>query len=284
MANTPTFLQPSPKLHTFINWLLHHAAHPTLVIVCSDKPTFIEQLEDSIANHDRQPDTGQDQPHANNEANEQLDAAGDSGVHGPHPLLTPTLLNISKSRHVKLAFISSIPALSAYLTAFPYKLLESGVAGGSIVLLNSLALHKASGSWSAQGFGSSIALIVETAWKMKRRLMVVECVDERSVAAEGSEAMDGDERRGPPGNTGLETGDVEMTEAERLSRPIESGESERRGAANARAEPWTQRLPVVAPGTRTFGISDRAWSQKTVSAGDVVCKWCDRDTLPNSIV
>lgn len=278
MAPAPTFIHPSPKLHIFVNWLLHQASHPTLVIVCSDKHTFIEQLEASSAasaRSDVSASGGTGQEDAEAAAQHGSDEDGYRG-YGPHPLLTPTLLNISKSRNVKLAFVSSMPALMAYLTVLPHKQVGNGPARGTLVLLGTLALHKESGSCSAQGLGRTVALVIQTAWKLGKKLVLVECIDERQQSAGDRGVTIGESSALDENATGLAR-DVEMTEDNGPLRPGEDGTDPDRGIERELIEPWSARLPVVTPGTRAYGVTDRTWSSKEVRAGDVVARWCVRD-------
>lgn len=252
-------LEPAPTYPELIYWLLHHHTSHAHLIVCTDRASFLQQLQASSLGL----------PSNDHSAETELPAES---------LLTPTLLNIAASHNIKLSFITSVPALLAYLTVLPHKprpisgsvRLVENEKEALLVLLNPLALHHDTSYWSAQVISRSIALAVETAWKLQQRLMIVEC---NHISSE-SHDLDS--------IGGAQDADTTMT-----STAADPGASETvTGDSNsaqrtAQASPWDQHIPILSPGVRTFGTGpDRSWAQKTVRVRDVMRKWCLFGALP----
>ena len=259
MAPPPLLLDPSPPLAELLHHLLHNNTSSTHLIICTSRADFLAQLQASLACP---------LPSDNHAA----EAASPQ-----HDLLTPTLLTIAASQHIKLSFITSVPALLAYLSFLPFKIAQTSTSTSAaqtraraevplLLLLNPLFLHNVSSYWSAQALGRTIALAVEAAWKSRQRLIVVEC--EQYVR----------ENRGGGLGAEEEGHDVVMTD---VGGGDENGEITNEGEGHAnQTSAWDQQIPILSPGTRTFGIgTDRSWTQKTVKVRDVVSKWCVQDTL-----
>jgi hypothetical protein len=87
-----------------------------------------------------------------------------------------------------MAFINTVSHLRAYLAAFPGSAGEKGVSiaetklknvvtegiSPMIVVYGLVGLHRDTSEWSAQGLGNSTAALVEVAWRMGQRVVVIE--------------------------------------------------------------------------------------------------------------
>jgi len=155
-----------------------------------------------------------------------------------------------------------------------------------LVVLNAVALHRASPHYSAQGIGVTIAGAVEAAWRGKWELLFVECA--RCGAGE-TEAADHD---GEGNQTSLPAGDVHMGGAstdeqrDRVLDEIGGREEIRRSNAESLGDCdadslWEVAVPVVSSSTKTFGLgNDRSWMEKTVKLNAVVERWCEFTETP----
>lgn len=227
MSPTPTVLRPLT-----LPGLLHHvlttqsSTCPTLLIVCSSQDTFLQQLAASLQQRCGEPET------------DELER-----------LLAPSLHNLLTSRHVRLAFCPSVQALLAYLTAYGRASAAGSVpeAEGKerVVLVNPLALHAATPSFSAQGLSRCFATAADTALQTGIHLQVVEC--------EGS--------RGPGAAPAEEDAEMEL-----------DGETRREIVVD---NVWEQEVSMLNVSARRFGSgsSERAWAGRTVKAERIAARW-----------
>lgn len=236
-TETPKAIDPAPALADLILHVLglSHSSN-SLLIVCKSREAFLADLQASI----RQSQT-----------NAQFER---------HPLHSRTLQLLATSQRVQLAFCSSVPALRAYLAAFPLRSANHNQFL-RFVLLDSASLHRDASYFSAQELGQTLAAAVEAAYEGSVELVVVECarVSPESilgVAGDGSVAQVGVEQ--------VEAQNVGRERAETVPAEEENSES-----------PWEKRVPIVASSTRAFGTGgDRSWMQKSVKVKDVVERWC----------
>jgi hypothetical protein len=160
MSLTPTVLHPL-TLPGLLHYILttQTGACPTLLIICSSRDIFLQDLARSL-----QQDHGEDT------------------TKGLEQLAAPTLHNLLTTRHVKLAFCASVQALLAYLTSHGRP--GTGLVGDAgrrerVVLVNPLALHATTPYFSAQGLSRTFATAAETALKKRIDFHVVECEGKR---------------------------------------------------------------------------------------------------------
>ncbi|KAF2645275.1 hypothetical protein P280DRAFT_495194 [Massarina eburnea CBS 473.64] len=206
----------------------------TTLIICSSRETFLQGLLGSLQQQGTQQGT-------------QL-----------QDLMAPTLHNLATARHVKTSFCASVPALLAYMTAHRGEV-ESAHADESesrrvaaagtetIVLVNALALHAPTPSFSAQGLSRTFAAAVEMATRVGAALVLAECQGRRG---------------GETGETGGE-GDV-----------VVDGE----------VDPWEQDVSILNVSAKKFASkdSDRAWAGRTVKVKRIAARWFHFHRLPNS--
>lgn len=226
MSPTPTVLRPLT-----LPGLLYHvlttqsSTSPTLLIVCSDQATFLQHLAVSLRECRGEPET------------DELER-----------LLAPSLHNLLTSRHVRLAFCPSVQALLAYLTAYGHSADRSvGEAEGKemVWLVNPLALHAPTSSFSAQGLARCFATVADTALKTGVRLQVVECERNPGPCAAPAEE------------------DIEMeTDPETQRETITE-------------DPWEQEVSILNVSARRFGggSSERAWAGRTVKTKRIAGRW-----------
>ncbi|USP76045.1 hypothetical protein yc1106_03319 [Curvularia clavata] len=226
MSPMPTVLRPLA-----LPGLLHHvlttqsSTSPTLLIICSDRAAFLEQLAASLQESHGEPET------------DELER-----------LLAPSLHNLLTTRHVRLAFCPSVQALLAYLTAygqFAAGSLAEAERKERVLLVNPLALHAATPSFSAQGLSRCFATAADTALKTGVRLQVVECEGRHSPAAAPTEE------------------DVEME-----TNPETRGET-------ITEDPWEQEVSILNVSVRRFGSGsgERAWAGRTVKTKMIAGRW-----------
>lgn len=218
-----------PELLNYILTTESFTAH-TILIVCSSRETFLQQLSQSL------------QPREDNQNESTYD------------LVTPTLHNLSSTRHVKLAFCASVQALLAYLTAHGRAGCKHELEAGKIdklILVNPLALHAPTPSFSAQGLSRSFAAAAEAALRSGAELQVVEC----RIKKERSEEQDEE------------------------AMPITNGDDEENNNINTDddqiADPWEQEVSILNVSSRRFGSGsgERLWAGRTVKAKRIAARW-----------
>ncbi|KAL5117911.1 hypothetical protein ACEQ8H_004230 [Pleosporales sp. CAS-2024a] len=154
MAMSPTVLCPltlAGLLRLLLAPRAGTAATATTLtlIVCASRDAFLQQLAQSLQHEQHATDTD---THAEDVAR-------------------PSLHNLLRCRHVQLAFCASVQALLAHLTVYGH----GQASASTLVLVNPLALHASTPSFSAQGLSRSFAAATETARRTGAALHVVEC-------------------------------------------------------------------------------------------------------------
>jgi hypothetical protein len=223
---TPTVLYPL-TLPALLHYLLTTQSEtcPTLLIVCSTRDIFIQDLASALQNHAEH----------NTDVLEQL--------------VAPTLQNLLTTRHVKLAFCASVQALLAYLTAYGRSgtnLADEAEQGERVALVNPLALHASTSSFSAQGLSRCFAAAAEVALNPRVALYIAECEGRR----ERQEELDGE--------------DIEMED-----------DHEEPSAEVHSKDPWEQDVSILNMSARRFGSGsgERAWTGRTVKAKRIAARW-----------
>jgi hypothetical protein len=221
MPLEPTVLYPL-TLPALLSHILstQSASSPTTLVICSDRPSFLAELAHSLEQHTKL-----------------------------KQLLVPTLHSLSTTRYVKLAFCASVQALLAYLTAYDrpgYVHVDESEGRERLVLVNLIALHKPTSSFSAQGLSRTFATAVEAALRTGATLRLVECEGRHSVSRE------------------LTEGDVAMSGGEEDDYP-----------PAAEQDPWAQDVSILNVSARRFGSGsgERAWAGRTVKAKRIAARW-----------
>jgi hypothetical protein len=237
MAISPTVIYPL-TLAGLLHYILTTQAGTasTLLIVCSSRDTFLRQLAQSLQEHQG---VGED--------NYMRD------------VVSPSLHNLLTARHIKLAFCASVQALLAYLTIHG----QTGSVHSDehglrprMVLVNPLALHASTLSFSAQGLSRSFAAATETALQLGAVLQVVECPGEGTTAE-------------PP------------ADGEDFEMQIEDRESH--NDTNTEQDPWEQELSILNVSARRFGSNsgESGWAGRTVKAKRIAARWFQFHKLDN---
>lgn len=227
VPTVPTVLAPL-TLPALLHYILstQSASSPTTLVVCSDQKAFLEHLADSFRRHH---DTMQ--------------------TNSLKQLLVPSLHNLSTTRHVKLAFCASVQALLAYLTAQDrpgYVHVDESEGKERLIVVNPLALHKPTSSFSAQGLSRMFATAVDTASRTGAALHLVECQGGRSSS-----------------DVHLED-DASMMDAEDDARDTAE-----------EPDPWDQHVSILNVSARRFGaaVGERAWAGRTVKVKRIASRW-----------
>lgn len=227
MVGVPTVLYPL-TLPALLDYVLatQAVAAATLLVVCSSRDAFLQDLSESLQQH-----------HSG------------TGAADVEQLIQPTLHNLSTTRHVRLAFCASVQALLAYLAAYrPPDFRPVGDTEGKerLVLVNPLALHVPTSSFSAQGLSRTFAAAVEAAIRTGTVLHVVECQGQRGVLDEHDEE------------------DSAMED-----------EHEESHAQAEEKDPWLQDVAVLNVSARrsASGSGGRAWAGRTVTARRIAARW-----------
>ncbi|KAF9694452.1 hypothetical protein EKO04_007508 [Ascochyta lentis] len=227
-AFAPTVLHPLtlPALLDYVLTTQAASSSPTTLVICSDQNTFLDDLAHALEHQQR--------------------------VHqhsSLQPLLTPTLHNLSTTRHVKLAFCASVQALLAYLTAYDrpgYVHADESEGRDRLLLVNPLALHRPTPSFSAQGLSRTFAAAVDTALRTGAMLHLVEC--------EGMRVSHGDD-------VGEHTAMWDDDEEHLVTAEDQP--------------PWDQDVSILNVSARSFGsgAGERAWAGRTVKAKTIAARW-----------
>ncbi|KAH7116034.1 hypothetical protein B0J11DRAFT_115722 [Dendryphion nanum] len=229
-ALVPVVLSPL-SLSALLDYVLSIQTSSTLtsLIICSSRETFLFALSRSL-----------DQDNGGDADNLQR-------------LMSPTLHNLVTARHVNVAFCASVQALLAYLTAYgaTKHALDAREEKGRIVLVNPLALHAPTPSFSAQGLSRTFATAAETALRLRVQLLVVECLG----AVRATNVHD-------------ETEEDEVAAA--MARDEEPHETE-----NIDQDPWEQEVPVLNVSVRRYGLggAERAWAGRTIKVKRIASRW-----------
>ncbi|KAJ9644575.1 hypothetical protein H2199_003538 [Coniosporium tulheliwenetii] len=255
----PTVLQDLPLID-FINFILEHHTLPTTIVICASRDAFLQQLLRSESSS---------RP-SNQSADNQLDPETIPEQHA-ESLLIPTLHLLSTSRTVDLAFCPSLHALQAYLSAYSAraaswtKATEARTTGESVrtgkvpilALLNPLALHRETSSFSAQGLSRTFASAVEAADRNRQKLIIAECVDGHVT----------------PENVGQDEGDEAMEDVD-VRMAVEAEAAGTGSEERSKENPWDQEVGILNVTTRTFGAGERGWVGRTVKIRRVAERWC----------
>lgn len=232
MSPTPTVLHPLTLLG-FLRYVLttQSSTSPTLLVICSSQESFLEYLATSLRQSCGEP------------ATDELER-----------LLAPSLHNLFTSRHVRLAFCPSVQALLAYLTAYGHTAAEPIAETKSkerVVLVNPLALHAPTPSFSAQGLSRCFATAADAALNTGVQLHIVECEGNYDTSAAPAEE------------------DVEIDTEHETRREAIIG------------DPWEQEVSILNVSARRFGSgsSGKAWAGRTVKVKRIASRWFHFDQL-----
>jgi len=266
MAATTSNMQPIVvhpiELADFIQYILEIHASPSTLIVCGNQDDFLKAFIDDVdtQRHPFQTD-GDDEEITELPSREPIHTQFTSVT---HPLLTPTLHQISQAQTLKLAFCPSLESLRAFLGTYGLRASDPSshfqvhndlaeqstyTIGGHkvlrhpvLVLLNIISIHRGTSSFSAQGIGRTLASSIETAHRFNQRLVVVECMSQVPVV-------------------------------QSLHPEIDNNDMEEE-AEHTVDDPWEQQIPILNVTTKNFRPGDSGWVGRTVTVKTVVERWC----------
>lgn len=288
----PSVLHPA-SLPEFLRHIIDHHATPTSLVVCSSRDDFERLLLHLVED-------------ARNAASQDVTQNINDPGHPPSPplpildeLLIPTLHNLFTTSTIQLTFCASLEALRAHLSSLMARALDEPASqpaprastsfGGPTIsypilaLLNPIALHKETTSFSAQGLSRTLAVAVEAAAFRQQKLVIAECPVPQRLRQRRHDAWTDEEEdllgTGPTsgfGEGGDAGGDVERRENEGGTATDDLPMAE----TVAEADPWAERLSILNVTTKSFGIGDRAWAGRTVTARSVAERWCRFEKIP----
>ncbi|KUJ16345.1 uncharacterized protein LY89DRAFT_80342 [Mollisia scopiformis] len=234
----PPPLALSPALPSeLLTYVLTHQIYPTTLLICQPRNVFLTSLLSSIP----QPIQRQPPP-----PETHLPDPEDEDPPPRHPLLIPTLHQIATSRSVNVVFIPTVSHLRAYLSVFPPptenasppepKLDKPGKEVPLLVVYGLVDLHRDTSEWSAQGFGNSVASLVEAGRRGDRKIVVIEEKKEE----DSSYVVEGEEVERKPG-----------------------------------WKVWDERVPMLNGNIRRAGFEseESAWSGRTIEIGRIYARW-----------
>ena len=236
-------------LPAFISHVSQRYTSPTLLIVCSNKQSFIDSLQHSIGAFRTQPSTtSEDPPERREPDRDNQDQFGrpDSGSSACHTLLTRTLRRVAQSRHVRFAFCPSVQALRAYLSTLPNEAMRHSASKSgrnnsyqlppALIFVSLIAVHRGFPSFTAQNLSETLAWAVEAATRSNLQLLIVE--------------PQGQSRDGVSGDEDTGTGDT----YDNL---------------------MMQRIPILTATTKIFGTdTDRSTLSSSVTVKRIIERWC----------
>jgi hypothetical protein len=249
------------QLPELVQFLLDSESPSSVLVVCGSKNDFVEQLHATClasglndTNNEQQTDIIVDP-----EPNEPYKPE-------PHHLLKqPTLHQLATSRKVKLVFCPELVHLRAYLStlAIPSKSSQptsiqptetNNNTNPLLTILNLVAHHRATSSFSAQGLNRTFALAVEAAHATQAQLLMVECAP-----------------FGRPRNATTETlGDADCDfdfgfEPDTAIPPPPQPPSA--------ADLWDEEISILNVTTKSFGAGGRGWVGRTVTVRRIAERW-----------
>ncbi|PSK59408.1 hypothetical protein B9Z65_3732 [Elsinoe australis] len=182
-SNWEPIVLETTSLTTVLDALINNHSAPSTLIVCSTKDEFISALSDAVA-LDSLP--SQRRGTSANPIDIDMTDADDSTNEdarrqkvAEHPLLQPTLHMLTSISDLKLAFCPSTPHTLAYLSLLSVKAADTtratAISVPILAILNPIAQHEGTHSWSAQGLSKFLAAAVSTAHALGAKLVVAEC-------------------------------------------------------------------------------------------------------------
>ena len=245
------------QLPDLVQYLLDNDSPSSVLVVCASKPVFVEQLLhathlDSNPNDD-QPTSNTLEPEPANEPSSKARI---------HPLLNhPTLHQLATSRKINLVCCPELVHLRAYLStlAIPSNLQSTRIQTTEennppplLAILNPIAHHRTTSSFSAQGLNRTFALAVEAAHATDSQLLMVECPSP-GLSHDPTEV---------PGDAGYDY-DFETE----IAGPPQAA------AAAAAADFWEEEISILNVTTKSFGAGGRGWVGRTVTVRRVAERW-----------
>ncbi|KEY78439.1 hypothetical protein BA78_7253 [Aspergillus fumigatus] len=146
------------RVTDFLQHLLNNVADTTMLVICSTRETFLEQIYEDVSSMTR-------------------------GTGEKPALLTKSLRMLSRSSGIQLAFCPTLEHFRAFISVLssPARLDETPTSHRHkstrplMAVLNPIALHLPSSEFSAQGLSRTLANAVEMCNKEAMDLVLCEC-------------------------------------------------------------------------------------------------------------
>ncbi|EKG16699.1 hypothetical protein MPH_06085 [Macrophomina phaseolina MS6] len=280
----PTVLHPV-SLPDFVRYLVDHHATPTNLVVCSSRADFEKHLLYCLESaRDTEPLASAASQYGGL-GNRDQDQAFPAPQTGVDQLLVPTLDNLFTTSTIRLTFCASLETLRAYLSSLTVKSPDRPTAPPSVTstpfsrtdahpilaLLSPIALHRETTSFSAQGLSRTLAIAVEAAAYRKQKLIFAECSAPPHLLRGQNDAwMEGHDVPGEEAMLDTEAGGGREGEHEVADEARDLFIP--RTAADT--DPWAEKLSILNVTTKSFGIGDKGWAGRTVTARSVAERWC----------
>ena len=194
------------SLASFLEQILLRQGHQAILLICSSREDFLKHvLDDGTRSHQQT----------------NLLLSEISCSKAPDEILLPTLHLLAQARNISLVYTPSVNHLRAALEDIAYYKTHLSPrastgkfpAATALAIVDSLAVHKLSGEFSAQGLSRTYALATEAAFKASLDLQLVDL-----------------DRHTEQGST-----------------PMSSYGNEAQGSA------WNQAIPLLTSNTRAMG-------------------------------
>lgn len=244
------------QLPELVQHLLEHDSSSSVLVICTSKDVFVEQLhatclDSDINNTNDEPPTDTIDPEPKEPSNTEH-----------HPLLKqPTLHQLATSRKVKLVFCPELVHLRAYLSTLAIPTAENNnnnikpttnLKIPLLTILSPIDIHRSTSSFSAQGLNRTFALAVEAAHATQTQLLMVECP-----------------------SLGRPRDNAELSEDAGYDFEFEPGDTTTVPApAPAVDDPWGEEVSILNVTTKSFGVGGRGWVGRTVTVRRVAERWC----------
>lgn len=239
---------------TFIQLVLDQHTAPSLLVVCTTKDAFVEELHAATLQS-----TSEEQQTCDDGNDDHAEEAANRPANVVQPWTVPSLRLLSTSRTVKVAFCPDITHLRGYLATYHLRLSNQGqdqvanqahaqaeTAGSILAILNPIQLHRPTSAFSAQGINRTLSIAVEAAHHTGSRLVMAECPSELPQPA-------------------TEPDHVDLDEAQPERVAMES--------------PWDEEVSMLNVTTKGFNAGERGWVGRTVETRTIAERWCSFSTL-----
>ena len=266
----PKLLALTPCLPAELLTFVLSQTYPTTIIICSTRNTFLSALLKGTTLPVSEPEIAQS---PTEQVNPPASTSGDLAITEgdtiralpfiqKHPLLIPTLHQISCSRHIKTTFVPTVSHLRAYLSvltsnpSFEAPIQEYGARLDTVVtqtpvllVYGLIELHHETSEWSTQGLGNTLAGLVEAGARTGQRVVIVE---KREEVEDEERAVD-------------DGGEADSDEEEKAARAETLRQRRHEGV-------WHERLPILNGNVRRIG-ADAEYVGRTVEVGMVLRRW-----------
>ncbi|KAK8051611.1 hypothetical protein PG993_002996 [Apiospora rasikravindrae] len=283
----------SPALPSeLLTYILDHHVYPTTLIICSSRAVFLEALTNETTQHQQPtPDNGSTLEEANIDNQDTLISGGSQTQQHhyqqqipPRPppppdpnirLLSSPLYQLSISRHIRTIYTPTVTHLRSYLAVFspdsssnPITSPPSSFRSPTVrrpphlILYGLVALHRDTSEWSAQGLGTTCAVVAETGRRLGWRVEVAD--------PPGSS---------PPPDQSPHDHDHDHDHALSDETHRDGGRRDTVRGEESLQELLGEKLPILSGGVPLRpGLSDAdeggGWSGRAVEVGRVLSRWC----------